>query len=111
MATVDAREGDEAFRGEICLKMWWWDWKAGSWTLNSRIDRPHGLHKLTSLAFNPASRENGSLFLVTSGEDGFVKTWRIRSTKTKNGEVEGSSFQVLHSFLSTHPRTLTQIIG
>lgn len=91
MATLETREGDGTFRGDICLKLWWWDWKAGHWTLNSRIDRPHGLKAITSLSFNPASQKNSTLLLVTTGADGNIKTWRIRSTTTKVGDVDGTS--------------------
>ncbi|OBZ79932.1 WD repeat-containing protein 75 [Grifola frondosa] len=88
MATIDSREADEAFRGEVYMKIWWWDRKAGFWILNTRIDRPHGLRKVTGVAFRPKTRDQDSLFLVTTGEDGNVKAWRIRSTKTKSGDVE-----------------------
>ncbi|KAG1904703.1 WD40-repeat-containing domain protein [Suillus fuscotomentosus] len=86
MATVDRREGDESFRGEIYLKIWWWDKKSAFWILNTRVDRPHGLNEVTSMSFSP-SDEN---WLVTTGEDRNVKTWRIRSTKDKKGNVEVS---------------------
>jgi NET1-associated nuclear protein 1 (U3 small nucleolar RNA-associated protein 17) len=85
MATIDRREGDESFRGEIYLKIWWWDKKTTFWILNTRVDRPHGLKKVTSMSFNPSD----NIQLVTTGEDRNVKTWRIRSTKDKKGNVEG----------------------
>ena len=85
MATIDRREGDESFRGEIYLKIWWWDKKTAFWILNTRVDRPHGLNKVTSMSFNPSD----DIQLVTTGEDRNVKTWRIRSTKDKKGYVEG----------------------
>ncbi|KAG1885492.1 WD40-repeat-containing domain protein [Suillus subluteus] len=77
MATIDRREGNESFRGEIYLKIWWWDKKSAFWILNTRVDRPHGLNK-------------DDIQLVTTGEDRNVKTWRIRSTKDKKGNVEVS---------------------
>ncbi|OAX43021.1 WD40 repeat-like protein [Rhizopogon vinicolor AM-OR11-026] len=86
MATIDRREGDESFRGEIYLKIWWWDKKTAFWILNTRVDRPHGLEKVTSMSFNPSD----DIQLVTTGEDRNVKTWRIRSTKDKKGNVEVS---------------------
>jgi NET1-associated nuclear protein 1 (U3 small nucleolar RNA-associated protein 17) len=88
MATVDGRHGDEHFRGEVYLKIWWWDRKAGSWILNTRIDRPHGLMKVTAIAFNP-STDHVSSQLVTTGSDGNVKLWRIRCKKRRDGESEG----------------------
>ncbi|KAG2076892.1 WD40 repeat-like protein [Suillus decipiens] len=86
MATIDRREGDESFRGEIYLKMWWWDKKSAFWILNTRVDRPHGLNKVTSLSFSPSD----DIQLVTTGEDKNIKTWRIRSTKDKKGNIEVS---------------------
>jgi len=89
MASIDSREGDDAFRGEIYLKIWWWDRKAGYWILNTRIDRPHGLKKVTAVSFSPVAKDHQSLHLVTTGHDGNVKSWRIRTTKHKAGNSEG----------------------
>lgn len=86
MATIDRREGDESFRGEIYLKFWYWDKKTTFWILNTRIDRPHGLAKITSLSFRPGSED---VQVVTTGEDGNVKAWRIRRSKNKKGNEEG----------------------
>jgi NET1-associated nuclear protein 1 (U3 small nucleolar RNA-associated protein 17) len=84
LATVDRREGDESFRGEIYLKIWRWDSKTGSWMLNTRVNSPHGLRKVTNLAFSPVNDH-----LVTAGEDGQVKSWKIRETKHNSGYLEG----------------------
>lgn len=86
MATIDRREGDEAFRAEIYLKLWYWDKKTTFWILNTRIDRPHGLAKVTSLSFRPGM---GDEQVVTTGEDGNVKAWRIRRVRNKKGGEEG----------------------
>ena len=86
MATIDRREGDESFRGEIYLKLWYWDKKTTFWILNTRIDRPHGLGNVTSLSFRPGVED---VQLVTTGEDGNVKAWRIRRTRNKKGSEEG----------------------
>jgi NET1-associated nuclear protein 1 (U3 small nucleolar RNA-associated protein 17) len=88
MATVDARPPLGGFRGEAYLKLWWWDRKAGSWVLNTRIDRPHGLKKVTSVSFRPRARSPTALSLVTSGEDGCLKIWGIRLTTNKAGDAE-----------------------
>lgn len=85
MATVDRREGDECFRGEVYLKFWYWDKKNAFWILNTRIDRPHGLRKITSMSFSPSP---SNIQLVTTGEDGNVKGWRIRIAKDKKGKEE-----------------------
>jgi NET1-associated nuclear protein 1 (U3 small nucleolar RNA-associated protein 17) len=88
LATIDTREGDESSHGESYLKIWWWDRKAGFWILNTRIDRPHGLEKVTDVAFSPSSEGRPAL-LVTTGADGNTKTWRIRTAKDKSGPAEG----------------------
>ncbi|KAJ7597489.1 WD40 repeat-like protein [Mycena floridula] len=85
MATLDAREGDVSLRGEVYLKLWKWDRKAGYWELNTRVDRPHGLSKATHMAFSP-----DSAYLVTTGEDTLVKMWRIHSSKSKSAALSGS---------------------
>lgn len=90
MVTVDRRDADENFHGDIHMKMWSWDPRSGSWTLNTRIDRPHGLRRVTGAAFRPVKSAD-NLLLVTTGEDGNVKTWRIQSIKQKSGETEGES--------------------
>jgi NET1-associated nuclear protein 1 (U3 small nucleolar RNA-associated protein 17) len=87
MATIDSREADNNFQCEIYLKIWWWDRKTSHWILNTRIDRPHGLKKVSSITFNPGIQ---GLNLVTTGHDGNVKAWRTRRTKNKEGQIEGS---------------------
>ena len=86
MATIDRREGDDTFHGETYLKFWYWDKKTAFWILNTRINRPHGLAKVTSLSFRPGVED---AHVVTTGEDGNVKAWRIRRTKNKKGDEEG----------------------
>ncbi|KAJ3556436.1 hypothetical protein NM688_g2023 [Phlebia brevispora] len=85
MATVDGREGSGGFGAEIYLKIWNWDRKASSWTLNTRVDRPHGLKSITSISFRPRGKDDGAESLVTTGEDGTIKVWGTRSSS--KGEV------------------------
>ncbi len=92
MATLDTREGEESFRGEAYLKLWAWDRKASQWVLNTRIDRPHGLSKVTAITFRPRSRDDASLLLATTGEDGVIKMWGVRRSTTKTGETESAFF-------------------
>jgi NET1-associated nuclear protein 1 (U3 small nucleolar RNA-associated protein 17) len=87
MATIDGRDGDDTLRGEIYLKIW--QLKSGNWILNTRIDRPHGHKRITAIAFSPTRRGANSVRLVTTALDGNAKTWRIRSLRGKNGELEG----------------------
>ena len=94
LATIDSREGDEYFRGEVHMKIWQWENSTGLWTLNTRIDRPHGPSRVTSIVFSPSDC-SGKILLVTSGEDGIVKSWGIRSvTNKKAGTSEGESYSV-----------------
>ncbi|CDO72978.1 hypothetical protein BN946_scf185007.g32 [Trametes cinnabarina] len=88
MATVDCREADESFRAEVYMKIWQWDRKSGFWVLNTRIDRPHGLKNVTRVAFRPRARTPDDLLLATTGGDGQIRTWRIRSVQTKSEGVE-----------------------
>jgi NET1-associated nuclear protein 1 (U3 small nucleolar RNA-associated protein 17) len=94
LATIDSRDGDEYFRGEVHLKIWRWESSTGLWTLNTRIDRPHGPARVTSIVFSP--NDGPGNILVSSGEDGNVKSWRIRSvankkTGTSDGEFSSNS--------------------
>ncbi|KAF9454138.1 WD40 repeat-like protein [Macrolepiota fuliginosa MF-IS2] len=88
MVTVDTREGDCDFRAEVYLKFWSWDERNAAWALNTRIDKPHADKKITSLAFSPEQGRDTMLQLVSAGEDGIVKVWRLRSRKLKGGERE-----------------------
>jgi NET1-associated nuclear protein 1 (U3 small nucleolar RNA-associated protein 17) len=78
MASLDVRKGDDAFRGEVYLKIWMWDRSTGNWGLNTRIDQPHGLNAVTHTAFSPDSTN-----LVTTGNDGQTKIWRVRRPRGK----------------------------
>jgi NET1-associated nuclear protein 1 (U3 small nucleolar RNA-associated protein 17) len=89
MATVDVRFGGEESQSEIYLKFWSWDSSQGSWVLNTRINKPHGNNSILSMSFRPSCGHNAGLWLATCGEDGKLKIWRIRTTKTKNAGVEG----------------------
>ncbi|KIY51320.1 WD40 repeat-like protein [Fistulina hepatica ATCC 64428] len=87
LATIDSRQRDESFRGEIYLKIWSWDRKSGFWILNTRVDRPHGMSSVTHLSFGFESLPR-DLQLVTTGEDGCVKVWRICSAKSSANEMD-----------------------
>ena len=92
LATVDSREGDEYFRGEVHLKVWQWESSTGLWSLNTRIDRPHGPARVTSVVFAPS--DGSGNVLVTSGEDGNVKSWRIRSVANKKAGTSDGRFSL-----------------
>uniref|UniRef100_A0A0W0FAU9 Putative WD40 repeat-like protein n=1 Tax=Moniliophthora roreri TaxID=221103 RepID=A0A0W0FAU9_MONRR len=87
MASIDARTGDADFQDEVYLKFWKWDKKISNWILNTRIDRPHGLHQITDMSFSPCLGESES-YLITAGRDGTVKVWRTRSDAWKRSPSE-----------------------
>lgn len=91
MATIDSRYGDENFRGEVYLKIWSWHPKIGTWILNTRIDRPHGLAAVTCVAFSPECKDRTAVQLVTTGDDLNAKIWGLRSIKDKAGDFEGKT--------------------
>ena len=86
MATLDARDDPyDGFGMEVSLKIWRWGSTGGRWELNTRIERPHGLHHVRSIEFSPS----GEGLLVSTGEDGNIKTWVERKVKEKKGDVDG----------------------
>ncbi|KAF8913139.1 quinon protein alcohol dehydrogenase-like superfamily [Gymnopilus junonius] len=86
MATVDAREGDSAFRSEVYLKIWFWDTRQDNWVLNTRIDRPHGNDKVVDICFNPSVMDPKTAYLITTGGDGRIKLWKLAHYRTGRGE-------------------------
>lgn len=95
MVTIDTREADESFRGEVHMKIWWWDSKAGFWILNTRVDHPHGSHRVSAVSFQPRNKGQDNSLLVTAGEDENIKTWRIRTVTHKSGEIDSTLFILL----------------
>jgi len=86
MATIDSRDGDVGFHSEVYLKIWSWDENQENWVLNTRIDRPHGIAKVTDLNFSPEVGSVKRVFFVTTGNDGRIKTWKLKggsSTETE----------------------------
>lgn len=93
MATIDRREGDDDFSAEGFLKIW--RWEDSTWSLNTRIDRPHGGKSVTSISFSPKPVSRHGWLLMTAGLDGQVKTWGLRTLSTKDGKTEGAVFSSL----------------
>lgn len=91
MATIDCREGDVGFRSEAYLKIWSWNRKYNNWNLNTRIDRPHGSDKVTDISFSPTTDDTKPLFLVTTGNDGLVKVWKLWKGKKSPNNNGGES--------------------
>ena len=76
MATIDSRDGDAGFRSEVYLKFWSWASQERNWVLNTRVDWPHGTHRVTHCSFGPTSDASDRMYLVTTGEDAVIKVWR-----------------------------------
>jgi NET1-associated nuclear protein 1 (U3 small nucleolar RNA-associated protein 17) len=72
LATVDVRRGEDYAR-DVNLKFWEWSDTSKCFRLMTHIPRPHGEHRITSVAFNPSST---SLACATTAVDGSVKYWR-----------------------------------
>ncbi|CAK5280584.1 unnamed protein product [Mycena citricolor] len=106
LATVDAREGDQDIHGESYLKLWRWDKATGHWILNTRIDRPHGLGRVSGVAFSSAS-EAQSILLVSTGEDNNVKTWRVQTVQSKAGPAE--EFWIARSSVSVQDESPSHV--
>ncbi len=87
MATIDCREGDAGFHSDVYLKIWAWDKSQDNWTLNTRIDRPHGTEKITDVSFSPVRDDHTVLQLVTTGRDGFIKVWRLWKRSVASGST------------------------
>ncbi|KAF9567008.1 WD40 repeat-like protein [Agrocybe pediades] len=89
MATIDTREGDIGFHSEVYLKIWSWDQRQGNWSLNTRIDRPHGTSTVTDIGFSPSLRGSKNVHLLTTGKDGRIKLWALsdQGTSTKDSDV------------------------
>lgn len=87
MATLDSREGDAGFQNDVYLKIWSWDKKQDNWNLNTRIDRPHGTSKVTSVSFSPVQDGATALKLVTTGEDGYIKVWKLWRRPVASGST------------------------
>lgn len=90
MVTIDSREATESFRGEVYMKVWRWNVNAPFWVLNTRIDYPHGSKRVSTVSFQPKAQGRDTSLLVTAGEDGNIKTWRIRTVTHKSGEVDSA---------------------
>ncbi|KAF8807853.1 WD40 repeat-like protein [Phlegmacium glaucopus] len=106
MATIDSRNSDAVFRAEVYLKFWSWSTKERNWVLNTRVDRPHGTHKVTYCSFSPISDAGDRMYLVTTGDDAFIKVWRRHqrgSDSESNVWVSSSTF----AFRSERPGSLS----
>ncbi|KAF9469861.1 WD40-repeat-containing domain protein [Collybia nuda] len=108
LASVDTRDEEDGFRGEVYLKFWRWD-QDETWKLNTRIDQPHGINKITCLAFSSSAPKcNHSVMLATTAEDCNVKIWGLKTTRGKADLVD--DFWVIRStfnFRAQIPRSVS----
>ena len=102
MATVDCRMGGADFRSEVYLKFWSWVRKEGTWTLNTRIDKPHGSFKITDINFSPDFRQLQTSLLVSTGDDYRIKVWQLHS-------VPGTDSSMSILFYFVHQLTYSDI--
>lgn len=111
MATIDCREGDIGFRPEIYLKIWSWNRKQRSWTLNTRIDHPHGSDKVTDISFSPNIEDTKPLLLVTTGNDGLVKIWKLWKSKTSPADNGSESNEFSLASGTIHKSFYSRYLG
>lgn len=105
MATIDFRDGQGDFRDEIYLKFWAWNALASQWSLNTRIDRPHGLEQVNLILFKPNTKTSKNHQCVSIGGDGQLKIWRLRPGDGK-GSGAADEFLEKYSLL-----TLLRLLG
>ena len=125
MATVEGRQGDEyeGSGGVRVLKVWRWDGEryvilcstgvapekckgikgkgarlSDRYMVNTTQPRPHGLNRITALAFSHVEKEGERPLLLTADESGGVKTWMIRqSRKSEHGQCFSTTYLPLIS--------------
>lgn len=87
---MDTRDGSsEGFGLEVYLKLWRWVESENRWDLNSKVDRPHGRHRVHSLTFSPRTQEEVDIILASAGGDAQVKTWCMKVQVDKKAEATG----------------------
>lgn len=89
LATIDVRKATSDFDHDVVMKLWRWTPQQNTYTLNTRVDRPHGKSAVGLLLFSPLTRGSPPV-LASGGEDDNLKLWGIRSVgKSKTGSLEG----------------------
>lgn len=88
MATVDTWSA-EGFTHETYLKLWRTDAAQLSFTIDTRVDRPHGSARLLSIAFT--SRTAPTPLLVTVANEPDLKIWAYVRGKSSSGKPIGPS--------------------
>lgn len=85
MATSEAREGDEDEGGGHVRSIKIWEWRHGTYILNTHFAKAHGASTVTSMVFREPLVAVGSskakkpeMLLLTTAEDGSAKVWTIK---------------------------------
>jgi WD40 repeat protein len=94
LATVDVRKGEE-FAAESSLKFWCWSDAMNSYKLVTHVPRPHGLARVTCLAFCPASPH---YTCATAAADGSVKLWRLDPASSAGRLTGDAHWNCVYSF-------------
>ncbi|KAG8822073.1 hypothetical protein FRC19_006752 [Serendipita sp. 401] len=103
LGTIDSRDGSaEGFGLETCLRIWHWDETDQLWSLNTRVDQPHGSHPVNSLAFSPAAPDQ-DLMLASTGDDNHIKTWCLRTTPRKDEHIVNWVLRSTFSYRNQRP--------
>lgn len=84
LATVDEREASLDAGAAVYLKLWGYNSKTATYTLNTRIDRPHKQERIVSVQFSPSTVFGDKL--ATAGQDGAVKVWGVWKSIKPKGE-------------------------
>jgi hypothetical protein len=85
MATSDAREGDADEGGGHVRSIKIWEWRHGTYILNTHFAKAHGASAVTSMVFREPTVAAGTstakkpeMLLLTTAEDGSAKMWTIK---------------------------------
>jgi NET1-associated nuclear protein 1 (U3 small nucleolar RNA-associated protein 17) len=103
MATIESRG-----MAELALKVWKWDTRSKTYTLNSRIEEPHKGGRVTSMSFSPDLKSNSaaSPLLVTTGADHQIRTWRKVEQQVKGARRE--EFWIMRSTFNYRQLPVTE---
>jgi hypothetical protein len=100
LATLDARRGEDK-TVVYSLKFWVWDRSKARYLLSAQVEEPHGVHRVTCMAFIPSdarvtaastsTTQRSTDYLISGAEDGGMKVWKAMESVNR----EDNSKQVL----------------
>jgi NET1-associated nuclear protein 1 (U3 small nucleolar RNA-associated protein 17) len=94
MVSVDER----VKKNEVTLKFWEREGRS-NWTLNTRVDMPHGDGSLSDVRFRPLTPEDPSDTIATAGSDGYVRFWRTTKGSKGDGKLSLAAFSSMTNVL------------